>query len=260
MRNKVQVITISVLLLLVIVIKGSAEEIVAARYFDATDRYGHFALGKPHEYTSVMTTTDGGRTLSFELPADLVFEDLAPRLVRLAAGAEPHLLTIVSGHDGGARLMLLQLSGDKLVPAAQSAFIGTSMRWMNPVGVADLDGDGVAEIAAVVTPHIGGTLKIFRKEGKRLVEITALNGFSNHVYGSVDLGLSTPLQVDGRMILVVPDSARRNLRLVALVDGRLVEVGRHKLKVPLKSKLKVLSGGRIYIDGSQQPLLVDLKK
>ncbi|PKL16321.1 MAG: hypothetical protein CVV49_16880 [Spirochaetae bacterium HGW-Spirochaetae-5] len=261
MRNKIQVITISVLtLLLVIVTPGTAGEIVAARYFSATDRYGHFALGKPHEYTSVAATTDDGRTLSFELPADLVFEDLAPRLIRLTAGAEPYLLTIVSGHDGGARLMLLHLNGDKLVPAARSASIGTPMRWMNPVGVADLDGDGVAEISAVVTPHIGGTLKIFRKEEKRLVEIAILKGFSNHVYGSADLGLSTPLQIDGRIILVVPDSARRNLRLVALIKGHLVEVGSHKLKEPLKSELKVLSGGRISIDGSPQTLLVDLKK
>ena len=37
------------------------------------------------------------------------------------------------------------------------------MRWLNPVGVPDLDGEERAEIAAVITPHIGGTLKVYRR-------------------------------------------------------------------------------------------------
>jgi hypothetical protein len=166
---------------------GYAEGVVAARYTNSVDRYGHFALGKPHEYSTV------------ELPENLVFEDLEPRIVRVAAGAAPHLLAAVSGRDGGARLMLMQQVGDGLVAAAQSAPIGTAMPWMNPVAVADLDGDGQIEIAAVITPHIGGTLKIFRMEGKHLVE----------------LGLATVVEVAGRLILVVPDSMRRRLRMVA---------------------------------------------
>jgi len=206
--------------------QGTAEEIVVAQYTNSVERYGHFALGKPHEYASVIAKTASGRVLRFDLPADLVFEDLVPRLVRLDAGSEPLLLTIVSGPESGARLVLLQKEQDNLVLAAQSAPIGTPMRWLNPVGVADLDGDGKAEVAAVITPHIGGTLKVYRKEGKRLVEIAALGGFSNHAFGSTELGLSTPLLLDGRMILVVPDSSWKSLRLVALEGGRLVEIGR----------------------------------
>jgi hypothetical protein len=66
---------------------------------------------------------------------------------------------------------------------AQSAPIGAPNRWLNPVGVADLDGDGVAEIAAVTTPHIGGVLRIYRRTGEVLAEVTSLAGFSNHEYG-----------------------------------------------------------------------------
>ena len=250
----------AVTLLLLIAGNGNAEVIVAAQYVDAVDRYGHFALGKPHEYAAVAATTCSGRILRFQLPEELVFEDLEPRIVSLAAGAEAQLLTIVSGRNGGARLMLLQQEGDELVSAAQSAPIGTPMRWLNPVGVADLDGDGQAEIAAVITPHIGGTLKVYRKAGSRLVEIASLGDFSNHVYGSTELGLSTPLLADGQMILVVPDSARRRLRLVALADGRLVEIGSCTLEEPLKSALKTHNNGRIEITGSPTPLLIDLKK
>jgi hypothetical protein len=239
---------------------GYADEIVAAEYTDAVGRYGHFALGKPHEYAAVNAITESGRVLRYELPVELVFEDLAPRIVHVVSGAESQLLTIVSGRDGGARLMLLRRDGDRLISAAQSEPIGTAMRWMNPVTVSDLDGDGQVEIAAVITPHIGGTLKIFRLVGKRLVEIAALGGFSNHVYGSAELGLSTVTAVAGRMMLVVPDAARRRLRLVAFADGRLVELGDCAMDLPLNSAIKPLGDGRIEIAGSPHALIIDLKK
>jgi hypothetical protein len=230
-----------------------------AQYSDAVDRYGHFALGRPHEYAAVTATTDSGRTVRFELPSGLVFEDLAPRIVRAAAGAEAQLLTIVSGRDGGARLMLLRQDGDRLIPAAQSAPIGISMRWLNPVAVADLDGDGRVEIAAVITPHIGGTLKVFRVDGTRLVEIAALGNFSNHVFGSTELGLSTAVKVASRMILVVPDSTRRRLRLIALADGRLVELGGYSLAEPLVKSLRAPGDGWIEIVGSTDSLRIKLE-
>ncbi len=239
---------------------GYTEGITEAWYAETTDRYGHFALGKAHEYAAITAKTDSGEYLRFELPAGLVFEDLKPRIVNIGAGTEKQLLTIVSGLDGGARLMILRQDGSNLVPAAQSEPIGTEMRWMNPVAVADLDGDGQVEIAAVITPHIGGTLKIFRLDGKRLVEIAALGGFSNHVYGSAELGMSTVVAVAGRMMLVVPDATRRRLRLIAFADGRLVELGSHPLEEPLNAALKPLPDGRIEIVGLRQRAILDLKR
>lgn len=40
------------------------------------------------------------------LPEHEVFEDLAPRLVKLAAGEPDTILAVVSGRDSGARLVL----------------------------------------------------------------------------------------------------------------------------------------------------------
>ena len=88
------------------------------------------------------------------------------------------------------------------------------MRWPNPVGVADLDGDRRAEIAAVIPPHIGGTLKVYRKQDSALTEISTLEGFSNHVYRTRELGLSLPFVVAGKTRLLVPDSTRQQLRIV----------------------------------------------
>ncbi len=217
---------------------AGAETIIEAHYAEPVDRYGHFALGRPHEYARLTVLTSSGRRLTLQLPEDEVFEDLAPRLLRLAPDDALEILTIVSRRGSGARLVLVRPTGDALEISAESAAIGTSMRWLNPVGAADLDGDGRAEIAAVITPHIGGTLKVYRRTGGELVEIAALGGFSNHVYGSAELALSAPVSIGGRMHLVVPDARRTQLRIVALDKGRLVDSGRCPLPAPITGAIE----------------------
>jgi len=225
-----------------------AERIAGANYSAPVERYGHFALGRPHEYARVTATTDAGRRLTFELPENEVFEDLTPRLVRLVASEPEEILAIVSSRDSGSRLMMLRLRAGSLEISAQSPPIGTPMRWLNPVGVADLDGDGRAEIAAVITPHIGGTLKVYRRQGGVLLEISALAGFSNHVYRTQELALSLPFPVAGKTRLLVPDSTRLQLRIVGLENDRLVETGRCQLLSPVTGATRVISPSEISLD------------
>ncbi|MDN3556853.1 hypothetical protein [Halomonas maura] len=220
-------------LLVLLASSAWAEEIIAARYAEPVERYGHYALGRPHEYARLVATTDAGRDTALALPGDEVFEDLAPRLVKLTEQAPPALLVIVSSRDGGSRLALVGLGGDRLEMLAQSAPIGRANRWLNPVGVADLDGDGEAEIAAVTTPHVGGVLRVYRRRGERLVEIASLSGFSNHVYGSRQLKLSKPARIDGRMRLLVPDGRREAVRVIGLGEAGLVETERCRLDEPV---------------------------
>lgn len=226
---------------------AAAETIAKARYTAPVERYGHFALGRPHEYARVSASTSAGRKLELQLPENEVFEDLAPRLVKLAPGEPATLLAIVSRRDAGSRLVLIGLNGGRLAISAQSAAIGTQNRWLNPVGAADLDGDGRAEIAAVITPHIGGTLKLYRRQGADLIEIAALAGFSNHVYGTSELALSMPLEMDGHMRLLVPDATRLLLRIVSLQEGRLVETGRCALSAPVTGPIEAMPSGRIAV-------------
>jgi len=221
--------------------RAGGETLTNARYDNPVERYGHFALGRPHEYARIMATTDAGRELALRLPADEVFEDLAPRLVRLAPNEPVEILSIVSRRDSGARLVMIGVRPDGLTISAQSQAIGTPRRWLNPVGAADLDGDGRAEIAAVITPHIGGTLKVYKRRGRRLVETAALEGFSNHIYGTAELGLSAVVSIAGRPRLLVPDTARLHLRVVALERGSLIETGRCSLPAPLTGAIKRVS-------------------
>ena len=218
-----------------------AETITTARYAVPVERYGHFALGRPHEYAQLIATTSSGRSVALDLGQDEVFEDLQPRLVRMAADGPEEILAIVSQRDSGSRLVLIRLNADGLALSAQSPAIGTPNRWLNPVGAVDLDGDGQAEIAAVITPHIGGPLKVYRRRGADLVEIAALAGFSNHVYGTTELALSAAMQIGGRVRLLVPDAARRYLRIIALENGRLVETGRCALSAPVTGAIRRIS-------------------
>lgn len=161
-----------------------AERIAEARYVEPVERYGHFALGRPHEYARLVARNDAGRELNLTLPAN-------------------------------------------------AAPIGTPNRWLNPVGVADLDGDGVAEIAAVVTPHIGGVLAVYRRRGDLLEVVDRQAGYSNHVYGSPEFALSAAASPAGESVLLVPDPSRTWLRRVALRSGRLVETGGRAFAEPI---------------------------
>lgn len=245
----------------VIALDVGAENITKARYDTPVDRYGHYAPGRPHEYANLAATTDAGRGLVLQLPEEEVFEDTEPRLVRLGSrGAQEVLvLVVISARKSGSRLALIGLGDDGLKIVAQSAAIGAPMRWMNPVGVADLDGDGSAEIAAVVTPHIGGTLKVYRRAGGDLVEIASLAGFSNHVYGSPELSLSAPVVIAGRTLLLVPDTTRRHFRILTLKDGSLVETGRCSLRAPATGPVRLISSSQVSVglDSGQQVVMLE---
>lgn len=237
------------------VVMADSDRIAAAQYADPVTRYGHFAPGRPHEYARIEARMASGATRVHVLPDTEVFEDVRPRLVRLAANEPVRLLTVVSHRDLGAALVLLGVENNQLKVVARSKAIGTPMRWLNPVATADLDGDGVAEVAAVITPHISGTLKIFRRSGDKLQEIAALGGFSNHVYGSSDLALSILFAEGGRKHLLIPDQSRTVLRVVEFTDGRLRETGRCTLAAPVTGAIVDLGSGEVEItqgDGKQR--------
>jgi len=251
------------LIAMVFVILGAdakAEGITTAKYASAVERYGHFALGRPHEYARLIVTTDSGRNIALDLPEDEVFEDLTPRLVTMVAGEPSEILTIVSQRDRGSRLALFRLRDGRLEVSAESLAIGTPNRWLNPVGVVDLDGDGRAEIAAVTTPHIGGSLSIYRRNSNKLIEIASLAGFSNHIFGRSELDLAAIVSVGGQLRMLVPDSSRSRLRLIALERGALKEVGYCATSAQVTGPIQVVSPAVVLIgiaSGQQRIVLSD---
>jgi hypothetical protein len=112
--------------------------------------------------------------------------------------------------------------------AAQSPAHGLAYRWLNPVGVADFDGDGRPEAAIVRTPHIGGILELFERRGGEMVREQRQAGFSNHINGAVNLGLSAVRDVNGDGVpdILVPGASLSSLRMVTFKGGRFAELGR----------------------------------
>lgn len=72
--------------------------------------------------------------------------------------------------------------------------------------MADFDGDGRLDIAAVITPHIGGELTLYHYRPPQLVPYAKAMDTSNHLMGSPELQLAVIKQLPGqRPTIIVPD-------------------------------------------------------
>lgn len=158
---------------------AAAETIQQARYSDPTTRYDHGVLGDAIEWGTLELQLDTGVTRRFVLPETLVFEDTAPRLADLDGDGAPEVIVVESSLTRGARLAVYGTGGR----LAQTDHIGRKNRWLAPVGAADFTGDGRAEIAMVVTPHLSGQLVLLAFDGTSLTPLAQTSGLTNHRIG-----------------------------------------------------------------------------
>ncbi|MDJ0822907.1 MAG: VCBS repeat-containing protein [Paracoccaceae bacterium] len=200
-----------------------AQQIVAASYDGPTTRYPHGVLGDDVEYSALEVTLSDGRRLRVTLDTTLVFEDIAPRLADVDGDGLPEIVTVESHEALGARLTVWRYGSAGLRRVASTPHIGTRFRWLAPVGVADLDGDGAIEIAYIDRPHLAKTLRVWRFEDGSLRQIADLPGLSNHRIGwdYIEGGLR---RCGAGPEMVMADGAWRNVMLVRLSgDGLQAE-------------------------------------
>jgi hypothetical protein len=213
---------------------------------DPTTRYQHGALGDRIEAGGLEIETSEGERLRFELPNDSVFEDTRPRLADLDGDGLDEVIVIRSYRELGAALAVIANRQGVLGPIAETPAVGATNRWANPVGegVGDFDGDGLLELALIETPHIGGTLYIFRLENGRLEEVTGLRGLSNHRFGSrwQKLSLIHDLDGDGDDDILVPNQERDTLVWLSLEEEKLVVKGSLPLPAKIETDIEVGRG------------------
>lgn len=185
-----------------------------------TERYPHAALGSRTHAGSVhvLTATPSGglQEVAYQLPIHRVFEDLSLRLVDIDQDGRDEIIVIESDALRGASVVVLGLQdaqqGKSLKELARSPPAGSTFRWLNPVGVADFDADGKLDVAAVITPHIGGVLTLYHYRPPQLVPYAKAMDTSNHLMGSPEQQLAVIMQLPGkRPTMIVPDMSLKAL-------------------------------------------------
>jgi hypothetical protein len=194
-----------------------------------TRRYPHGALGSGAHAASlhVLVAAQGGGTqeLVYTLPVHRVFEDRVPRLVDLDGDGRDEILLVEADALKGAALVVFgvahQSTGSQpaaiappaLVEIARGPHAGSTFRWLNPVGVADFDGDGKLDIASVITPHIGGILTLYAFRPPHLVAFASMMDVSNHRMGELEQQLAVIVMKAGqRPTVILPDMALTSLQ------------------------------------------------
>ncbi len=182
-----------------------------------TARYPHTALGSPRHAGSLHVLPAAAASdaipLSLTLSMDSVFEDRVPRLVDLDGDGRDEILLIEAVALRGAALVVYGLRDGALVELARGPYAGSTFRWLNPVGVADFDGDGRLDIASVTTPHIGGVLTLHHYRPPRLEPYARTTDVSNHRMGELEQRLAVIVSLpDQRPTLLIPDMQLQTLQ------------------------------------------------
>ena len=185
-----------------------------------TRRYPHGALGSVVHagsvFAQVRDAQGAWQIVERALPFDRVYEDRVPRIVDIDQDGREEIILIEADALRGAALVVLgteqQRDGVRLVERARGPFAGSTFRWLNPVGVADFDGDGQLDLASVTTPHIGGVLQLLHFRPPALVPFARAMDVSNHRMGALEQDLAVIVHRSGqRPTIVVPDMTRRAL-------------------------------------------------
>jgi len=157
---------------------GAEAQVTSAALTQPTDRYDHAILGDALEWGGLRLTGSGG-SVEVTLPLTRVFEDVEARVADLDGDGVAEVLVVETDISRGASLAVYDMAGQ----VTATPFIGRTHRWLAPLGVGDLDGDGLPEIAYVDRPHLAKELVIVQYRGRKLTEVARIKGLTNHRIG-----------------------------------------------------------------------------
>lgn len=192
-----------------------AQTISDARFTQPTDRYAHGILGDAIEWGSLEIDVVGQGTVTHRLPQDHVFEDVAPRLLDVTGDGQPEVVVVETDMGLGGALAIYGVAGK----IAETPHIGRTNRWLAPIGAADLDGDGVVELAYIDRPHLAKVLRLWRFENGALTPLADLSGLTNHRIGEPDIAGGIRLCTGQPEMIVATDDWSRIIAVRYGSDG-----------------------------------------
>ncbi len=197
--------------------------------------YTHGVLGDALEATRItlIATLPTPRVTSIiEIPPGMVVEGVAPLWLDWDGDGEREIIVTLSDAQQGAQLVIFNQEGEQI---AAGDPIGQGFRWRHQIAIAPFGPSGEWELADVLTPHIGGVVEFFRREGTTLTKTASLGGFTSHVIytRNLDLALSGDFDANGVAELLLP-----NQTLTALgVIGRDENGATLLMELPLDGEL-----------------------
>ena len=212
-----------------------------------TSRYPHAALGSRQHAASlhVLPSLTNAQLQNYSLPLHRVFEDRIPRLVDLDGDGRDEIILVEADALKGAALVVYGLRNGAVAELARGPHAGSSFRWLNPVGVADFDGDGLLDLASVTTPHIGGVLTLHHYRPPRLEPYARATDVSNHRMGELEQQLAVVVpQAGQRPVILIPDMQLTALQALRWDSpGQWTELAR-PLGLPARAeRITPLEGG-----------------
>lgn len=220
-------------------------------YTNPTSRYAHGVLGDALEaggITLIETQPEPRVAAVIPIPEPSVGEGIAPIWADLTGDGEREIIVTLSNADQGAQIVLFDQIGEKI---AAGPPIGRGSRWRHQLAVAPFAPDGSLELAAVLTPHIGGVVEFYRLEANELKIVAQIPGYTSHMLGTrnLDLAAAGDFDGDGRHELLLPNQRRTELGAIR----RTAEGATVAWTVPLDGVLSTnvaavtLPGGRLAV-------------
>jgi hypothetical protein len=178
-----------------------------------TDGYPHGVLGDRIEATAI-TLVEASPSLrhviTIPVPDGFVIEGIAPIWADVDGMPGWEIIVTISNAEQGAQIVVFDESGNRV---ASGAAIGRGSRWRHQIASGPFGPDGEAEIVDVLTPHIGGVVEFYRKEGEELRIVAQVRGYTSHMIGTrnLDMAAMADFDGDGRLELLLPSQSRTEL-------------------------------------------------
>lgn len=194
----------------------SADGRIALYTQGTNQRYVHAIMGDDIEGASLMVLrVEGDALVPFEeLPlfGDAVYEGLYPFWADVNEDGVEDLVTTVSDGRVGSRLRAYLLTEGATLTVDGPA-IGRPGRWQHQLAWGPFGVNGENQLVEVLTPHIGGVVRLYRFSGTSLEIVASQPGYTSHVIGSrnLDMAVGGDFDNDGRPEIVMPSQSRTTL-------------------------------------------------